>query len=273
MFIFATDEGINLLQRCGQWFGDGTFKLCTEIFCEIYTIHALTNHEVIPCAFGLLPAKTQLIYERFMTTLRNAVGNDPECILVDFEDAAINAFRNILSGAQISGCYFHLYSNLRERVQRASLQERYADDDELVLKIRMIAAPAFVPPQDVINAFEQLADIIRNEHQAGLDDVLDYFEGSYIGTFQRNAPRRPPLFPIELWNMFNRTDDELPRTNNSIEGWHHSFHSNVSSCHPSFWKFIEVLQSEERIFRVKLLQNQGGILHQSKEEGMLIAMP
>ena len=135
---------------------------------------------------------------------------------------------------------------------------RYTDDDELASKIRMIAATAFVPPRDVINAFEQLADIIRNEHQADLDDVLDYFEDSYIGRLRRNAPRRPPLFPIELWSMFNRTD---------IVGCHHSFHSNVSSCHPSFWKCIEVLQSEERIVRVKLLQNQ------SKGEGMLIAIP
>ena len=68
MFIFATDEGIHLLQCCEQWFGDGTFKLCPEIFYQIYTSHALINNEVIPCAFGLLPAKTQLIYERFMTT-------------------------------------------------------------------------------------------------------------------------------------------------------------------------------------------------------------
>ena len=54
-----------------------------------------------------------------MTTLRNAVGNGPEGILVDFEAAAINAFRNILPGAQISGCYFHLCSNLWKKVQRA----------------------------------------------------------------------------------------------------------------------------------------------------------
>ena len=181
-----------------------------------------------------------------------------------------------MPGAQISGCYFHLCSNLGKKVQRAGLQERYTDDGELALKIRMIAATVFVLPQDVINALEQLADIIRNEHQADLDDVLDYFEDSYIARFRGNAPCRPPLFPIKRWNMFNQTDDELPRTNNSIEGWHYNFHSNVSSCHLSFWKFIEVLQSEERIVRVKLLQNQGGgggMLHQSKEEGMLIAMP
>ena len=40
----------------------------------------------------------------------------------------------------------------------------------------------------------------------------------YAGQFRWNAARRPPVFPINLWNMFHRTDAELPRTNNSIEG-------------------------------------------------------
>ena len=39
--------------------------------------------------------------------------------------------------------------------------------------------------------------------------------------------RRPPIFNNDLWNMFDRSQDELPRTNNSVEGWHRSFQSNV----------------------------------------------
>ena len=31
----------------------------------------------------------------------------------------------------------------------------------------------------------------------------------------------------------------------------------VSSCHPTFWKCLEVLQKEESIVRVRILQNQG----------------
>ena len=36
---------------------DGTFKLCPEIFYQIYTIHALNNDQVFPSAFALLPNK------------------------------------------------------------------------------------------------------------------------------------------------------------------------------------------------------------------------
>ena len=44
----------------------------------------------------------------------------------------------------------------------------------------------------------------------------------------KNAPRRPPLFPIDVRNMFNRTDEELLRANNSIESWHRGFQSKRS---------------------------------------------
>ena len=58
--------------------------------------------------------------------------------------------------------------------------------------------------------------------------------------------------------MFHRTDDELPRTNNAVEGWHRGFQAHVSVCNPVFWKFLEVLQKDELIVRVGILQNEGG---------------
>ena len=73
MFIFTTNDGTDILVNSSQWFGDGTFKLCSQIFSQIYTIHALVNHEVLPCVFALLPSKAEIVYEQFFTTVRNAV--------------------------------------------------------------------------------------------------------------------------------------------------------------------------------------------------------
>ena len=83
----------------------------------------------------------------------------------------------------------------------------------------MNAALAFLPPQDVVNSFDELCVVIRN----------------YVSRFCWNAPPpppglpRPPRFPIELWKMFNRTNEELLRTKNDIEPRHNSFQANVSS--------------------------------------------
>ena len=148
MFIFATNDGIDMLANSAQWFGDGTFKHCPQIFSQIYAIHALVNHEVLPCDFALLPSKTEIVYEQFFTTVCNAVrsnnGNDPDGFIVDFETAAVIATRNVLPQTDISGCFFHLSSILWKHIQRAGLQERYMNDPQFGLQLRMIAALAFV---------------------------------------------------------------------------------------------------------------------------------
>ena len=108
----------------------------------------------------------------------------------------------------------------------------------------MLSAIAFLPPNDVIRGFEELADHLRNVCNGDLDDLLEYFEDICIGRYQRNAPRRPPSFPIQLWNKFHRTNNRLPRTNNSTEGWHRAFQGYIPSRHPNFWKFIKVLQKK-----------------------------
>ena len=209
-----------------------------------------------------MPSKTEIVYEQFFTTVCNPVrsnnGNDPDGFLVDFETAAINSIRNVLPQTDISGCFFHLSSNLWKHIQRAGLQERYKNDPQFRLQLRMIAALAFVPLHDVVNSFDELCVVIRNHYDGDAGKVLDYFEDTYIGRFRRNAPRRPLLFPIDLWNMFNRTAEGLRRTNNNIEAWQNSFQANVSSTHPTFWKFLDVLLREERIVRVRMLQNQAG---------------
>ena len=73
IFVIATQQCMRLLATSEHWFMDGTFKLCPEIFYQIYTIHALINNQIFPCVFGLLPSKTENIYNRFFTEICNAV--------------------------------------------------------------------------------------------------------------------------------------------------------------------------------------------------------
>ena len=141
-------------------------------------------------------------------------------------------------------------------------------DQELALTIHMLAALWFLPSNDVIDSFDTLAEYSRNGYGQDLDDMLDYFEDNYIGRFRHNVPWRRPTFNIETWNMFHRTDNELPRTNNAVEGWHRGFQSHVTPCHPSFWKFIDIIKQEKGLVRDGVLQNQG--LHQPPPQRRII---
>ena len=42
-------------------------------------------------------------------------------------------------------------------------------------------------PQDVLNSFDELCVVIRNQSDGDADKVLDYFKNTNIGRFRRNA--------------------------------------------------------------------------------------
>ena len=106
--------------------------------------------------------------------------------------------------------------------------------------------------------YEEIVYSIRVLYEDVVYDLFQYFEGTYIGRYRGNVPRRPLLFAINLWNMSNITDVKLPRTNNSVEGWRQSFQSHVSACHPAFWKFLSVLQKEENVIRISIIPHLAG---------------
>ena len=75
-------------------------------------------------------------------------------------------------------------------------------------------------------------------YQGEVDNLLEYSEGTYFGHHRRNAPRHTAMFPVVLWNMFHRTDEEIPRTNNSVEGWLTRFFLS-SNFLEIFWDIVK----------------------------------
>jgi len=79
----------------------------------------------------------------------------------------------------------------------------------------MIPALAFVPINDVQDAFDALSAECSQE----LISMLDYLEYSYIGRLHRRG-RHPPLFPLEMWNVYDRVIQNMNRMNNHVEAAH-----------------------------------------------------
>ena len=87
----------------------------------------------------------------------------------------------------------------------------------------MLIALAFIPPVDIVRAFEELEEYV----DPTLELVLEYLEDNYIGRRQRQG-RKNPRFPITLWNVYNRTLNNEPRTNNSAEAGHRCFQAELN---------------------------------------------
>ena len=127
----------------------------------------------------------------------------------------------------------------------------------------MIPALAFLPINDVVEAFETLEEVMPEKAQP----IMDYFEDTYIGRLRRRN-RRAPCFPISMWNMHERIILDLPRTNNSLEGWHNHIQANVAAHHPNIWKFLSVLKNEEASNRVRINQMIAGTEPSPKRKNM-----
>ena len=88
---------------------------------------------------------------------------------------------------------------------------------------RSLAALAFMPEQDVQIAFDELITDEDFDHR--VQPIADYFEDTWIGRPVCRGPRRAPLFPINLWNVCQRTVNGERRTNNNIKECHRQFQS------------------------------------------------
>ena len=72
-------------------------------------------------------------------------------------------------------------SNIWTHIRILGLQNQYQDNKNFTMWLRMLSALAFVPPNNVIRYFELLIDEFRNNFNNESDDLIDYFENTYIG--------------------------------------------------------------------------------------------
>ena len=57
--------------------------------------------------------------------------------------------------------------------------------------------------------------------------------------------RENRLYPVSFWNVKKRVDEDLPRTNNAVEGFHSALCSSITCKHPNIRKLIAALKKEE----------------------------
>ena len=199
---------------------------------------------------ALLPDKRANTYIELLRQLQQLTNNAvPADVNVDFEAGMIRALGQVYPLSSVHGCLFHLSKNVFKHVQEFGLQQMYMNDDIFRANIHMIPALSFVPVQDTVAAFDRLSQHCGNAEQA----ILNYFENTYVGEV-RGGQRLPPIFPHVLWNVNSRVQNNLPRTNNHLEGWHTRFSNMFNYDHPSIWEFIDGLKRDNAYNHMLLAQ-------------------
>lgn len=258
ILIFSTEKNLELMQKCDHWYADGTFKSAPKPFQQVFTIHGIKYDNVIPTIYALLTNKQKDTYIEVLKNIKLLKpGLNPKTIMTDFETAQISAFQEVFPGIESRGCFFHFCQCIWRQIQSESaIRSKYEDidDPDFSLHIRELAALAFVPVDDVQTCFEKLTKTpFYEEHEQLLTPLLDYFENTWIGKIRRAGEGRlPPKFSLSLWNCTDATKNDLPKTNNAVEGWHNAFSSLLGAHHPTIWKFINGLRDQQSLNELKI---------------------
>ena len=242
--IMTTDQNLDILASRPHWFCDGTFDSAPDGF-QLYTIHAMLNQSrTVPLVYCITKHKHEATYNAIWHFLKLERNLNPESIMLDFERAALNSIQKHFPHCHINGCLFHFGQCIWRKIQSDGLVNWYTESLENALLIKSLQALAFVPVPDVSDAFHRFVCSIDEETDEMISSILTYFEATWIGIVQRGRRRRP-AFPQELWNVHDRVLDNLPRTNNSVEGWHRAFDLRVRITHPTLCRLVDRLRKEQ----------------------------
>ena len=202
MVVFATDLLLRLLQA-NTWMMDGNFKLAPAKVLQLYVIRVPLGLITVPVVYALLQHKAQETYEELFNVVIGRCNQlryqiDPDNVILDFENAAIQALRRVIGqDVHVQGCFYHLTQSTWRKIQDLGLTGIYNEDEEFNLICGMIDALAFLPPDDVQEGMQ----LLRRIAPIVAEDLLNYFDSIYVsGTLrivQRNGNNivrhTPPL--------------------------------------------------------------------------------
>ncbi|RIA89390.1 hypothetical protein C1645_824919 [Glomus cerebriforme] len=207
ILLFTTVTNINHLDHSFFWIMDGTFKTVPTLFKQLYTIHGcdLINF-----------SDEQEIYLQ------------PQFILTDFEQAAINA----------------IHAKFQDT---SGLTVRYETDETFSLLIHHIPALAFLPPDEIPIVFDEL----KTNMPVEANEIIEWFEHYYIRDRVRytsrsgNVVQSAPIFPPSLWSVTDNIEYAFLQTQNSVEAWHRRWEILVGGAYVGVFKIIIEIQKEQ----------------------------
>ena len=178
----TTDSNLDFLCQSLRWCGDGTFKAAPKLWTQLYTLHGQKNGYTVPCVYALLPNKRKETYIRLFRQVKSwvGVGNRQwifETFLSDYEQGAFKAMLEVFPDIGKDGCFFHLYKRLDFQVKELGLMPKYRQDDAFKLRVKKLAALAFIPVSDLVATFESLSTSFLSDELR----LLAYFENTLIG--------------------------------------------------------------------------------------------
>ena len=114
--------------------------------------------------------------------------------------------------------------------------------------LRHLFALAFLPSNEIPAAFDNL----KSEILVEINNVVQWFEDNYVHgkvrheTRSGHVVRSAPLFPPQLWSVYDSIEMGIPRTQNIVEAWHRRWEILVGESHVGLFTIIIEIQREQQ---------------------------
>lgn len=246
--VFCESDNFIHIENSDTILMDGTFKSSPCGFKQLYTIIIYKNTKYIPMIFVLMKSKTEICYKQLCNFLTERIPNfKPKNIILDFEAAPKNAFKIFYTEATYYGCLFHFSQNIWRKIQDLGLSKIYKDTSSFRENIRYILSLAFVAPADVSTYYDHIVCKIGNAANENVySDFLAYFRKNYIMLNYAD---------LLFWNVYQRVIENIPRTTNSLEGYHRALNNLFIRAKPDLGLFGEELIKINFASRRKLIES------------------
>jgi transcriptional regulator NrdR family protein len=266
--LFGKIAHVAALSESSVFFMDGTFKVVTKLFYQLYTIHGFIDsnnpRKTVPLVYAVLTNKKQSTYDLLFQKLveiahQHRFKMAPIYIMTDFEIAAINSSKSVFIESKNKGCLFHFGQSLWRHIQSYGLAIRYGKDVVFRNLMHSFQALAFLPEDEIPAAFEKLKLVLPAE----CHEFVRYFDKTYVnGTIKTTATattRIKPLFPPSLWSVEELVAKGLPRTQNSAEAFHRRLNVLIGRSHVGLFVLLPEISAEMVVVDQKLARHNAGI--------------
>ena len=98
----------------------------------------------------------------------------------DFEQGAINAFKEEFPGVEVKGCHFHFTQCIWRKIQDLGLSTIYKEIKPIKVWLEYFKTLAFIPLDKVVSTFSCVLSIQpESEQDDKLKAFVNYFESTW----------------------------------------------------------------------------------------------
>ena len=227
ILVFGMTAALHNLSVTPTILCDGTFTCVVLPFTQLYIFHAVLGKGVaFPMLFCLVRGKREDLYVRLLKLIEDIgmekndkpVFKRPVDIIVDFEQAFINAMRHHSEGARIHCCFFHFTANVRKNIKTVMAEikgavHQNADKMSMAEKVKRSLMMLPLLPEELIST--DLVDALVARFDAAVPECAGAF-GPLREYLVSNYVRPNARFPKRIWSVSGRKF----RTNNAAESFH-----------------------------------------------------